>query len=295
MLTPLDFLADLTHPQLTFLPKALVVSMLSALVCAVVGTHVVLRGMTFIGDAVAHAVFPGIAVAFVLQGSLLLGGVTAGVITAILIAVVGTSQRLRSDAVIGVFFVAAFALGIVIMSRAPGYSGSLSSFLFGAITGISDGAVLTSALFAAGVLALLVFLHRDLVVVGMDRGYAASLGLKVLLLDICLSVLVTLAVVMSIHTIGNILVLALLVTPAATARMLTDRIVPMMACAAGIGMSSAFLGLYLSWALDFPTGGTIVLVATAAFILAWGFSPRHGVLGGRLRRRRDSTRDLAPA
>lgn len=295
MLTPLDFLADLTHPQLTFLPKALVVSMLSALVCAVVGTHVVLRGMTFIGDAVAHAVFPGIAVAFVLQGSLLLGGITAGVITAILIAVVGTSQRLRSDAVIGVFFVAAFALGIVIMSRAPGYSGSLSSFLFGAITGISDGAVLTSALFAAGVLALLVFLHRDLVVVGMDRGYAASLGLKVLLLDICLSVLVTLAVVMSIHTIGNILVLALLVTPAATARMLTDRIVPMMACAAGIGMSSAFLGLYLSWALDFPTGGTIVLVATAAFILAWGFSPRHGVLGGRLRRRRDSTRDLAPA
>ncbi|MDO5644652.1 MAG: anchored repeat-type ABC transporter permease subunit [Dermabacter sp.] len=286
MLTPLDFLADLTHPQLTFLPKALVVSMLSALVCAVVGTHVVLRGMTFIGDAVAHAVFPGIAVAFVLQGSLLLGGVTAGVITAILIAVVGTSQRLRSDAVIGVFFVAAFALGIVIMSRAPGYSGSLSSFLFGAITGISDGAVLTSALFAAGVLALLVFLHRDLVVVGMDRGYAASLGLKVLLLDICLSVLVTLAVVMSIHTIGNILVLALLVTPAATARMLTDRIVPMMACAAGIGMGSAFIGLYLSWALDFPTGGTIVLVATAAFILAWGFSPRHGVLGGRLRRRR---------
>lgn len=283
MLTPLDFLADLTNPQLTFLPKALVVSMLAALVCAVVGTHVVLRGMTFIGDAVAHAVFPGIAVAFVLQGSFLVGGIVAGVITAILIAVFGNHHRLRSDAVIGVFFVAAFALGIVVMSRAPGYGGSLSSFLFGAITGIEDSALVTSAVFTAIVLALLVILHRDLVVVGMDRGYASALGLPVMLLDIALSVLVTLAVVMSIHTIGNILVLALLVTPAASARMLTDRIVPMMACAAAIGMGSALLGVYFSWSLDLPTGGTIVLVATAIFVLSWALSPRHGVLRNKRR------------
>ncbi len=280
MLTPLDFLADLTNPQLVFLPKALVVSMLAALVCAVVGTHVVLRGMTFIGDAVAHAVFPGIAVAFVLQGSLLIGGIVAGVITAVLIAVFGHHQRLRSDAVIGVFFVAAFALGIIVMSRAPGYSGSLSSFLFGAITGIEDSALVTSAVFALVVLALLWILHRDLVVVGMDRGYAAALGLPVLLLDVGLSVLVTLAVVMSIHTIGNILVLALLVTPAAAARLLTDRVVPMMACAAAIGVLSALLGVYFSWALDLPTGGTIVIVGTLMFVLAWAFSPRHGVLRG---------------
>lgn len=280
MLTPLDFFSDLTNPQLVFLPKALVVSMLAALVCAVVGTHVVLRGMTFIGDAVAHAVFPGIAVAFVLQGSLLAGGIVAGVVTAVLIAVFGHHQRLRSDAVIGVFFVAAFALGIVVMSRAPGYSGSLSSFLFGAITGIEDSALVTSAIFAAVVLGLLFVLHRELVAVGMDRGYAASLGLPVLLLDIALSVLVTLAVVMSIHTIGNILVLALVVTPAAAARMLTDRVVPMMGVAALLGVMSAFLGVYFSWALDLPTGGTIVLVATAIFVLAWAFSPRHGVLRG---------------
>ena len=233
MLTPLDFLTDLTNPQLTFLPKALVVSMLAALVCAVVGTHVVLRGMTFIGDAVAHAVFPGIAVAFVLQGSFLVGGIVAGVITAILIAVFGNHHRLRSDAVIGVFFVAAFALGIVVMSRAPGYGGSLSSFLFGAITGIEDSALVTSAVFTA-------------------------------------------------------IVLALLVTPAASARMLTDRIVPMMACAAAIGMGSALLGVYFSWALDLPTGGTIVLVATAIFVLSWALSPRHGVLRNKRRGELDS-------
>lgn len=281
MLTPLDFLQDLFDPLLVFLPKALFVSMLSAVVCGVVGTHVVLRGMTFIGDAVAHAVFPGIAVAFVLQGSLLLGGIVAGVITAVLIALVGQHRRLREDSVIGVFFVAAFALGIVIMSRAPGYAGSLQSFLFGSITGIPDETLLISAVFAAAVLAVLALFHRDLVCVGMDRGYAAAVGLPVLALDVLLSVLVTLAVVMSIQTIGNVLVLALLVTPAATARLLTERVLPMMVAAACIGAGCAVLGIYLSWALDLPAGGTVVLVATVVFALAWALSPRHGVLRGR--------------
>lgn len=289
MLTPLDFLQDLTNPLLAFLPKALLVSVLSALVCAVVGTHVVLRGMTFIGDAVAHAVFPGIAIAFVLQGSMLVGGIVAGVVTAVLIAVVGQSRRLREDSVIGVFFVAAFALGIVVMSRAPGYSGSLTSFLFGSITGIPDSTLITSSIFAALVLAVLLIMHRDLVAVGMDRGYAAALGMPVALLDVLLSVLVTLAVVMSIQTIGNILVLALLVTPAASARLLTERVVPMMLLAAGIGSGSAVLGIYLSWSLDYPTGGTIVLVATAVFVLSWLVSPRHGVL--RRRRKGERTAD----
>ncbi len=296
MLTPLDFLNDLTNPLLVFLPKALFVSVLSALVCAVVGTHVVLRGMTFIGDAVAHAVFPGIAVAFVLQGSLLLGGVIAGVLTAVLIALFGQHRRLREDSVIGVFFVAAFALGIVIMSRAPGYAGSLQSFLFGSITGIPDGTLVLSAVFAAGVLLVLMFMHRDLVAVGMDRGYAAAIGLPVLMLDVLLSVLVTLAVVMSIQTIGNILVIALLVTPAATARLLTERVVPMMALAATTGAVSAVLGIYLSWSLDLPTGGTIVLVTTLLFVLAWLLSPRHGVLRMLMSGRRASVKvsDDAP-
>ena len=278
MLTPLDFLQDLSNPLLAFLPKALFVSVLSAVVCGVVGTHVVLRGMTFIGDAVAHAVFPGIAVAFVLQGSLLLGGVIAGVITAVLISLVGQHRRLREDSVIGVFFVAAFALGIVIMSRAPGYAGSLTSFLFGSITGIPTETLVASTVFAAAVLAALMLVHRDLVAVGMDRGYAQAIGLPVLALDVMLSVLVTLAVVMSIQTIGNILVIALLVTPAAAARLLTERVVPMMLLAAGIGAGSAVVGIYLSWALDLPTGGVIVLVATGVFVLAWLASPRHGVL-----------------
>ncbi len=281
MLTPLDFLHDLVNPMLTFLPKALVVSMVAALVCGVIGSHVVLRGMTFIGDAVAHSVFPGIAVAFVLQGSLVVGGIVAGVATAVLIALFSQTKRLREDSVIGVFFVAAFALGIVIISLSPGYAGSLTSFLFGSITGIPDEAVAFTVVMAVGVLGVAALFHKELVVVSLDREYARSLGMNVLLLDIVLYVLVTLAVVMSIQTIGNVLVLALLVTPATAARMLTDRLVPMMATAAGIGAGSAFVGLYLSWALDVPTGGTIVLVCTVAFLLAWAFGPRHGLLRAR--------------
>ncbi|RRD45199.1 anchored repeat-type ABC transporter permease subunit [Tessaracoccus sp. OH4464_COT-324] len=278
MLTPLDFLADLMNPMLAFLPKALLVSVLAAIVCGVIGSHVVLRGMTFIGDAVSHSVFPGIAVAFVLQGSLLVGGIVAGVVTAVLIALFSQTKRLREDSVIGVFFVAAFALGIVVISLAPGYAGSLTSFLFGSITGIPDETVLFSLIMALAVLLVAAAFHKELVAVSLDREYARSAGLPVLMLDVILYVLVTLAVVMSIQTIGNILVLALLVTPAAAARMLTDRLLPMMFAAATIGALSAFVGLYLSWALDVPTGGTIVLVATAVFMLAWAFGPRHGVL-----------------
>lgn len=278
MLTPLDFLADLMNPMLAFLPKALLVSVLAAIVCGVIGSHVVLRGMTFIGDAVSHSVFPGIAVAFVLQGSLLVGGIVAGVVTAVLIALFSQTKRLREDSVIGVFFVAAFALGIVVISLAPGYAGSLTSFLFGSITGIPDETVLFSLIMALAVLLVAAAFHKELVAVSLDREYARSAGLPVLMLDVILYVLVTLAVVMSIQTIGNILVLALLVTPAAAARMLTDRLLPMMFAAATIGALSAFVGLYLSWALDVPTGGTIVLVATTVFMLAWAFGPRHGVL-----------------
>ncbi|MCG7303793.1 anchored repeat-type ABC transporter permease subunit [Pseudoglutamicibacter albus] len=278
MLTPLDFLQDLFNPQLAFLPKALVVATFSALVCAVVGTHVVLRGMTFMGDAISHAVFPGLAVAFVLQGSLLWGGLIAGVVTAVLIAVLSQNERLRSDTVIGILMVTMFAIGIVVMSRAPGYSGSLSTFLFGSLTGIPDSALVTTVLGSMLILAVLAVFHRDLVMVGLDRGYATAIGMRVMALDIVLAVVVTFAVVMSVQTIGNILVIALLVTPAAAARMVCDRMVPMMLTAACFGVLGAFVGIYVSWAVDLPTGGAVVLVCAVIFVLAWLLGPRHGVL-----------------
>lgn len=288
---PGDFVADLLNPDLAFLPKALAVAVMSSIVCGVVGCHVVLRGMAFIGDAVAHAVFPGLAVAFVIGGSLVLGGTAAGVLTAVIVAVFSQNRRLREDSVIGVFFVAAFALGIVIISRAPGYAGSLQQFLFGSITGIPDDDVYVVAGAGLLVLACLFALHKELLAVSLDRETARAMGLKVFWLDLALYVLVTLAVVISVQTIGNILVLALLVTPAATARLLTDRLGTMMLLAPVLGSLSALLGLYVSWSWDYPTGGTIVLVLTAGFVLTWLLAPRQGLLPRALgsRRRTEAT------
>ncbi|PWD52333.1 anchored repeat-type ABC transporter permease subunit [Serinibacter arcticus] len=274
-----EFVNDLTNPMLSFLPKALLIAVMSSIICGVIGCHVVLRGMAFIGDAVAHAVFPGLAVAFVLQGSLVLGGMVAGVVTAVLVAVFSQNRRLKEDSVIGVFFAGAFALGIVIISRSPGYSGSLQSFLFGSITGIPDSDLYVVAIAGALLLLLVFLLHKEFVAVSLDREMARATGLPVFALDLTLYVMVTVAVVVSVQTIGNILVLALLVTPAATARLLTDRLGVMMALAPTIGGVCAIVGLYLSWSIDLPTGGTIVLTATSVFLLTWLLAPRHGLLG----------------
>jgi manganese/iron transport system permease protein len=271
---------------------------MSSIVCGVVGTFVVLRGMAFIGDAVAHAVFPGLAVAFVIGGNLVLGGTIAGVLTAVLVAVFSQNRRLKEDSIIGVFFVAAFALGIVIISQAPGYAGSLQQFLFGSITGIPDSDLYVVAGTGLLVLAAIFLLHKEFVTISLDRESARSMGVPVFWLDLVLYVLVTLAVVISVQTIGNILVLALLITPAATARLLTDRLGIMMLLAPVIGGLAALVGLYVSWSWDLPTGGTIVLVLTVAFLLAWFFAPRNGLIAkSRLRirsRRRLSADDGAP-
>lgn len=288
MLSPFDFIQDLLNPDLRFLPKALIVSMMASIVAGVIGSYVVLRGMAFIGDAVAHAVFPGLAVAFVIQGNLVLGGAVAGVATAILVAVFSQNRRLKEDSIIGVFFVGAFALGIVIISRAPGYSGSLQQFLFGSITGIPDEDVIVVAVAGAALLLTAFLLHKEFVAVTLDREMARSTGLPVFALDLVLYVMVAIAIVISIQTIGNILVLALLITPAAAARLLTDRLGVMMLVAPVIGAGSALVGLYLSWSFDLPAGGTIVLVATVAFLLAWLFAPRHGLIVKRLRREREA-------
>ncbi|GAB3617112.1 anchored repeat-type ABC transporter permease subunit [Okibacterium endophyticum] len=285
MLSPIDFIQDLLNPDLAFLPKALVIAVMSSIVCGVIGCYVVLRGMAFIGDAVAHAVFPGLAVAFVIQGNLVLGGAVAGVLTAILVAVFSQNRRIKEDSIIGVFFVAAFALGIVIISQSPGYAGSLQQFLFGSITGIPDEDIYTVAITGVLLLLIVFLFHKEFVAVTLDREMARATGIPVFVLDLVLYVMVAIAIVISIQTIGNILVLALLITPAAAARLLTDRLGVMMLLAPVIGGSSALVGLYVSWSFDLPVGGMIVLVATAVFLIAWFFAPRHGLLMRYLRRR----------
>ena len=272
--TFVDFLRDLANPQLEFLLRALLVSVLAAVVCGVVGCYVVLRGMAFIGDAVAHAVFPGLAVAFALQTSVLLGGAVAGAVVAILIAAFSQKRQVREDSVIGIFFAAAFALGMVIISRVEGYTASLTSFLFGSLTGVAWADIYTTAAVSVVVIGVLLVLEPQLSATCLDRETARAMGLPVFVLDLVLYLCVTAAVVMSVATIGNVLVLALLITPAATARLLTRDLRTLMVVSAALGALGSFAGIYLAWAIDLPAGATIVLVLTLFFLAAWALGPR---------------------
>ena len=269
MLSIIDFLHDLTNPALAFLPRAILVTCVAACVCAVVGCHVVLRGMSFIGDAVAHSVFPGLAIAFVCSGSLVLGGTLAGVGTAVLVALLSQNRRLKEDSIIGVLFVGAFGLGLVIISWAPGYAGSLQDFLFGSLTGIPASEVPFVLLASALIIGVFAFFHKEVVAVSLDRESARVAGLPVMALDLLVYISVAGAVVISVQIIGNILVLALLITPAASARLLTNSLGAMIGTSLVIGVLSSLCGIYLSWSLDLPAGASIVCVVTLVFIAAW--------------------------
>lgn len=274
----LQFLADVANPQLAFLPRALAAAVCASVLCAVVGCFVVLRGMAFIGDAVAHAVFPGVAVAFALHASVLLGGAVAGALVAILIAVLSQRRTIKEDAIIGIVFAAAFALGLVIISRVEGYTASLSAFLFGSLTGVSPRDLAVSGITGVLIIAVMVALRPWLTAVALDRETARAMHLPVAALDLVLYLCVTAAVVVSVQTIGNILVIALLVTPASAARLFTDNLETMMVLAALIGIAGSVLGVWLAWSFDSPTGATIVLCVTAIFGLSWLFAPKRGVL-----------------
>lgn len=253
---------------------------MSSVVCGVVGVHVVLRGLSFVGDALSHAVFPGVAIAFALQGSILLGGAVAGVVVALLIAAFSQNRRLREDSIIGIFFAAAFALGLVIMSRIPGYTGSLESFLFGSLSGVTNTDIIVVAASGFFILALLALLHPYIVLVSIDRDHARALGIKSALIDLVLYLAIAATVVISVQSIGNILILALLIAPAASARMLTDRVVSMMIIGPILGSIAAFLGVWASWEWNLPTGAAIVLCSSIIFVLVWIFAPRRGIATG---------------
>ncbi|WP_129358757.1 MULTISPECIES: anchored repeat-type ABC transporter permease subunit [Micrococcaceae] len=276
MITPWEFASDLFNPNLTFLSRALAAVVISSIVCGVVGCHVVMRGMVFIGDAVAHSVFPGLAVAFVVGGNMALGGLVAGVLTAVLVAVFSQNRRLKEDSVIGILFAGAFALGIVVISRAPGYSGSVEDFLFGSIVGVSDHDVMMGTLAGAGLLLVLALFHKEIVTVSVDKETARASGLPVLGLDILLSVVVTVSVVISLQTIGNVLVLALIVIPAAATRLLCQRLGSMLVLAPVFGTVCATTGLYMSWSINLPAGGTIVLTMVAGFFVCWALAGLRG-------------------
>jgi manganese/iron transport system permease protein len=281
-------LADwLTDPlQYEFMQRALIEVILMGIVTGAIGSYIVLRGLSFIGDALAHAIFPGIVIAFLFGYSIFLGALLFGVLTSISIAVLSTNQRVKEDSAIGVLFAGSFALGIVLISSSSNFTRDLASFLFGNVLGVTTQDIWLSAVAGVLVLAVIVLFYKELLITSFDRIAAQAMGLPVFWLDLLLLVLISLTIVVSLRAVGNILVVAMLVTPAATARLLTDRFPIMIALSAAIGATSGVAGLLISFHYDVAAGGTIVLVATSLFGLAWLLAPNHGWLSGRLARNR---------
>jgi manganese/iron transport system permease protein len=278
-----DWLLDpLRH---AFMQHAFAAIVLVGVICGVTGTFVTLRGLAFMGDALAHAIFPGVVIAYVLGGTILIGALVAAVVVSLGIGVVGQSGRLTNDTAIGVFFAGAFALGIALISAQRTYARDLTGFLLGSILGVSRSDLLLTALVGAGVLLTMLLFRRELVIVAFDRTFAQAAGLNLWAWDQLFLVLLSLAIVVSLQTVGNVLVLAMLVTPAATARMLTDRLRTTALLAALIGAGSGVAGLYLSYHAAIASGASVVLVATGVFGVAFLFAPRTGLVTARVARR----------
>ncbi len=265
----------LTEPlTYAFIRRGLLALMLVGGLTAVVGCFVVVRGMAFFGDALAHTILPGVALSYTfsggsLGGNLFVGGLGAGVVSALIIAWMTRDERLKEDTAIGLVFVTMFALGIVIISTQQNYSVDLTHILFGSINGITTTDLLVMSGMAAGVLVVILLLYKELMIISFDLSLAHTLKLPVELLRVLLLVLIAVTIVASLQSVGIALMLALLIAPAATARLLVNRLHWMMMIAAGLGMTSGVIGFYLSYYLDVPSGATIVLTMSGIFAVVF--------------------------
>jgi manganese/iron transport system permease protein len=269
-MNPLDLL--LTPLGYDFFVRALIASALVGVACAIVGSFVVLKGMSFIGDAVSHAAFPGIVIAYLIGAPIILGGAIAAIGTALGIGAITRRSGLRSDAIIGVLFAGMFALGVAIFSSIPNYVGDLFHFLFGDVLGISVGDLAALTLLVFGLLLVLRLLWKELLFSTFDPLGAGAAGLPVRRLDDLLLILIAVTIVISLQAVGIVLVVAMITTPAATAQLLVKRFTAMIQVAALIGVSAAVVGLYVSYSLDIASGAAIVLLETLIFLLVLAFT-----------------------
>jgi ABC-type Mn2+/Zn2+ transport system permease subunit len=264
-----------------FMQRGLVAGILVGIICAVMGTFVVLRGLAFIGDAVSHAALPGLVIAFLLGIPLYIGGAVAAVATAIAIGAVARRGGLRFDTAVGVLFAGTFALGVLLFSTIRNYTTDLFSFLLGNILGITATDLAAIAVLGAVVVGTIALLRKELLYATFDPAGAGASGLPVTLLEYLLLGLLGVTIVVSIQAVGIIMVVAMLVTPAATAQLLVTHFDRMVLVAVAVAVVSAVVGLYLSYYLNVASGASIVLVETVLFGAALLLSPRHGLLARR--------------
>ncbi len=264
--------------QHAFMVRALLATAMVGVVCSVLGAYVVLRGMAFFGDALAHSILPGIVLAFVLGWPLAVGALAVGILAAVAIGALSSRGVLKEDTAIGVIFAGSFALGVAMLSAFGSYTVDLAHFLFGNPLGVSNSDLLRTFLLG-GLVILVVFLfYKELMIVSFDPLLATTLRLPVGFFRYLLLILLAVTIVVSIQIVGIALVVAMLVTPAATALFLTQRLWRMMAVAAAIGAGSGLIGLYVSYYWAIAAGPAIVLVATAIFIIVFLTAPNKGLI-----------------
>lgn len=264
--------------QFTFFVRALASAIVVGVVCSVLGAYIVLRGMAFFGDALAHTILPGVAIAFLAGWPLAIGALIFGLLTAVGIGFITERSTIKEDTAIGIVFAGFFALGVALLSASDNYTVDLAHFLFGNLLGVSSADLFYIALLSAVVLLLIFLFYKEFLVISFDPILADTLRLPTTFLRYLLLVLVALTVVVSLQVVGIALMMAMLVTPAAAASLLTHRLPALMTLAAVIGASSGVVGLYASFYLDIASGPAVVLVATVIFLLAFVLSPSRGLL-----------------
>ena len=270
-----------------YMQRALIEAVLLGIFGGILGVYVVLRHLAFISDALTHTVFPGIAVAFLLDASLYLGAFVAGALSAVLLTVLTRNRRVHDDAALAVLLTAFFSVGVVVVSRSESFSADLTALLFGRILAVSVGDIVQTALTMVVVLAVLAVLHKELILRAFAPESARAMGYRVDVLDLVLNLLITLFVVAAVKAVGTVLVVAMVVTPAAAAQLWGRSIRSMMVISAAIGVVAGWLGLLVSYRASvdhdvrLAAGATIVLVITVVFVLAFAGSKVRDQLVGR--------------
>ena len=261
-------MAWLTDPfHYDFILRALLAGCLAAVTCSLIGTWVVIRGMSFMGDALAHGVLPGIAVAFIVGVDIAIGAFVSAIVMVIGINLVNRASKLSADTGIGLLFVGMLALGVVIISRTRSFTGDLTSFLFGSVLGVKNSDVWLQSIAAVITLIAVIVFHRLFLALSFNSEKAASLGMRPRLAHIAMLTLIAIAIVASFRTVGTLLVFGLLIAPPATAALLVRRVPTMMATACLIGVASIFIGLIITYHFDTAAGATMAGTAVAIFFL----------------------------
>lgn len=265
--------------QYTFMQRSLVVAIIVGVICAVVGSYLMVQRLALLGDAISHSVLPGLAIAYLLGANIFVGAFIAGIISTVFINLISTRSNIKEDTAMGIVFSAFFALGITLITVIQKDNKiDLNHFLFGNILGVTQSDVRDTLIIAAIVIAIVILLYKELLFYTFDKLGAQAVGLPVNLLDLGLMMLIGLTIVASLKAVGVVLVLSLLITPVATAYLLVNRLHQVMLLGVGIGVTSSIAGMYLSYFYNLPSGPAIVLVTSGIFMVAFLFSPSQGLL-----------------